>query len=131
MQWRAAFRIEPESTYIASHVGDYALRTAVAHTTPESTRIFSFAGRAAAYLDRDIVVGYESSQGMRLGESLEVAAASGQGRRNATESLKASGVGFLLIDATDGVAADMREHSKEWGLTEVAKANGTTLYRID
>ena len=37
--------------------------------------LVSFAGRAAAYIDRDIVVGYESSQGMNLQEALQNATA--------------------------------------------------------
>ena len=122
-QLRAAFRIEPESEYIGSHVGDYALKGAIERMVPPQARIFSFAGRAAAYLDRDIVVGYESTEGMRIQEALQNVATA--------HEAKSLGVGFLLINDTDAVLQDMKENSKLWGITELAKANGTTLYRID
>jgi hypothetical protein len=130
-QLRAALRLEPESEYIGSHVGDYALKAAIERAVPEQGRLFSFAGRAAAYIDRDIVVGYESSQGMRIDETLQKAAAAHSGQRAAALEAKAAGVEFLLVNDLDGVSTDIKNNLNIWGLTEVAKANGTTLYRID
>jgi len=130
-QIRAALRLDPESQYIASHVGDYALAPAIEKAVPPGGRIFSFAGRAAAYIDRDIMVGYESSSGMRLQEVLESAAARNSGRREAASEAKSAGMDFLLVNDSDEVAEDMRNHSNIWGITELAKANGTTLYRLD
>ena len=98
---------------------------------PPQGRIFSFAGRAAAYLDRDIMVGYESSQGLLIQEALQNAAAANSGQRAAALKAKSLGLGFLLVNASDGVAENMRNYSNIWGLTEVAEANGITLYRID
>jgi hypothetical protein len=130
-QVRAALRLEPESDYIGSHVGDYALKAAIERAVPEQGRLFSFAGRAAAYIDRDIVVGYESSQGMRIEESLQKAAAAHSGQRAAALEVKSAGVGFLLVNDSDGVSSDLKNNLNIWGVTEVAEANGTTLYRIE
>ena len=98
---------------------------------PVHGRIFSFAGRAAAYLDRDIIVGYESTQGLAIQEGLQNAAAANSGERAAVLEVKSAGVGFLLVNDSDGVAENMKNHLNIWGLTELAAANGTTLYRID
>jgi hypothetical protein len=127
----AVWQTESESHYIASHVGDFALRTAIEETVPPNQKIFSFAGRAAAYIDRDIVVGYESSAGIQVQEALQNAAASHSGQRTAALKAKSAGLDFLLVNDSDGVADDINNNLNIWGLTEVAKANGTTLYRID
>jgi hypothetical protein len=130
-QLRAALRSEPESEYIGSHVGDYALKGAIDRTVPVGGRIFSFAGRAAAYLDRDIVVGYESSQGMRIQEALQKAAAADSGQREATRVAKSAACDFLLVNDSDGVSRNIKQNISNWGITELEKANGITLYRID
>jgi hypothetical protein len=130
-QVRAALRLDPESEYIGSHVGDYALRGAIDREVPTRSRIFSFAGRAAAYIDRDIVVGYESSQGMRIQEALQNAATAGTGQRPATLRARAEGCDFLLVNDSDAVSRDIKNNLNIWGLSELAEANGTTLYRID
>ena len=128
---RAALRLEPESRFIASHVGDYALKAAIEQAVPVRARIFSSAGRAAAYIDRDIVVGYESSQGVLVQGTLENAAATNSGQRAAALKVKSLGLGYLLVNASDAVAENMKNHFSHWGLTKLAEANGTTLYRID
>jgi len=130
-QARAAFRVMPESEYIGSHVGDYALKTAIEQTVPPGSKIFSFAGRAAAYLDRDIVVGYESSQGMRIQEALQNAASANSGQRAAALEAKSEGYGFLLVNDSDIVSSNMKNNFNIWGVTALAEANGITLYRVD
>ena len=119
---RAALRLEPESTYIAAHIGDYALKPAIERAVPPGGRIFSFAGRPAAYLDRDIIVGYESSLGEQVSQLLH---------RHAAGEVKALGIGYLWINDSDGLAAGMKGDPKSWGITQLAEANGTTFYRID
>ena len=128
---RAALRLEPESQFIASHVGDYALKDAIERTVPPGERIFSFAGRAQAYIERDIVVGYESSQGWRIQEALERAAAANSGRRAAALRAKSEGCGFLLVNDADTVARDIKQNMNDWGVTRVAEANGTAFYAIE
>jgi hypothetical protein len=51
-------------------------------------------------------------------------------RRAAMLELKARGIGFLLFD-NDFFTKDMKMYSNFWGITELATANGTYLYRID
>ena len=119
---RAALRLEPESHYIAAHIGDYGLKPAIEQAVPSGERIFSFAGRPAAYFDRDIIVGYESSLGAQVSQLLE---------RHATQEVKALGIRYLWINDSDGLAADMRSDPKSWGIRQLAQANGTTFYQID
>jgi hypothetical protein len=119
---RAALRLEPESGYIAAHIGDYALKPAIEQAVPPGGRIFSFAGRPAAYIDRDIIVGYESSLGEQASQLLQ---------RHATQEVKALGIGYLWINDSDGLAAGMKSDPKSWGIRQLAEANGTTFYRID
>jgi hypothetical protein len=130
-QVQAILQSEAESHYIGSHVGDYALRDAIDEAVPVGDPIFSFAGRAAAYIDRDIIVGYESTQGSRIEEALQSAAATGAGQREAALKAKSEGCDFVLVNVSDGVSANLKQDIKRWGMTELAHANGTTLYRID
>jgi hypothetical protein len=130
-QVEAALRVEPEAEYIGSHVGDYALRDAIHSNVSEHSRIFSFAGRAAAYIDRDIVVGYESSQGMAIEEALQNAAAANSGQRKAALRAKSKGCDFLLVNDSDAAADNIKKYTSIWGLTELFKANGIALYHID
>jgi hypothetical protein len=121
--WRVrGFQLRAGSPYIASHVGDYALKDAIERWVGPNQRIFSLAGRAQAYLDRDIVVGYESSQGIRIQEAL---------LNGSAREAKSEGCDFLLVNDGDAVADNLKQNPNIWGVTEVAKANGTTLYRID
>jgi hypothetical protein len=67
---REALRLDPEAPYITRSIGDYALKTAIDINVPPGERIFSFAGRPQAYLDRDIVVFYESALGNLIDDTL-------------------------------------------------------------
>jgi len=129
LQVKAALRREPESSYIGSHIADYALKPAIEREVAPNERIFSFAGRAAAYLNRDIIVGYESTLGVLAQETLEKAAGTEQ-RRQAALKVKSLGLQYLLVNDSDQVAQDMRHNTSLWGLTELAEANGIRLYRI-
>jgi len=121
--WRVrGFPIGAGSEYIASHVGDYALKDDIERAVGPNQRIFSFAGRAAAYIDRDIVVGYESSQGIRIQDAL---------LKGSVLEAKSQGCDFLLVNDADAIADNINQNMKSWRVTEVAKANGTTLYRLD
>ncbi len=60
---RAALRLDPTVPYLLKNLGDYALKVPIELEVPPGERIFSFAGRPDAYIDRDIVVGYESTLG--------------------------------------------------------------------
>ena len=60
---RAAFRREPEREYLTRRLPDYALKDPIERAVPADDKIFSFITRTEAYIDRDIVVSYESSLG--------------------------------------------------------------------
>jgi hypothetical protein len=66
----AALREQPEGAFITRAIGDYALKVPIEINVPKTAPIFSFAGRPAAYLDRDIVVGYESMLGNLVNDTL-------------------------------------------------------------
>ncbi len=118
---------ENATEFIGSHVGDYIFKETIERAVPPTGRIFSFAGRSAGYIDRDIVVGYESSQGLRIQEALEKAAAKNSGQRDAALLAKSEVCGFLLVNDTDAVANSMNNNLNSWGLTILKKANGTTV----
>lgn len=67
---RAALRLEPEWPYIVARLGDLKLKALIEQVVPAGEKIFSFAGRPEAYLDRDIVVQYESTLGNRIQDVL-------------------------------------------------------------
>src|ERR1022692_4792880 len=58
---RAALRLDPEVSYLSRTLPGYALKIPIELAVPRGERIFSFAGRSEAYIDRDIFVSYEST----------------------------------------------------------------------
>jgi hypothetical protein len=52
-------------------------------------------------------------------------------RRAATRDVRALGFRFLMVNEGDMVYADMKKFPAYWGVTHLAEANGTHLYRID
>ena len=119
---RAALRLEPESAYITAHIGDYALKPMIEQAVAPREPIFSFAGRPAAYIDRDIIVGYESSLGERVSQLLA---------RHDTQAVKALGIRYLWINDSDALADDMKSNQKLWNISQLAQDNGSIFYRID
>ena len=61
--YREALRLESVDLYILKNLPDYALKRPVEFYVPPGERVFSFAGRPDSYINRDIVVGYESTLG--------------------------------------------------------------------
>jgi len=68
---KIALRQEPEVPYIIKRLGDYALKGPIEAYVPPGEKIFSFAGRPEAYIDRDIVVQYESTLGNLVQDILQ------------------------------------------------------------
>ena len=68
---KMALRQEPEGPYILRHLGDYAMKPAIDLNVPPGEKIFSFAGRPEAYIDRDIVIQYESNLGNLIQDILQ------------------------------------------------------------
>ncbi len=52
-------------------------------------------------------------------------------RMAATRELKGRGIRYLLINDSDSTGADMKQNTSQWGITRLAEANGTVLYRVD
>ena len=61
--WRVALRMDSVTPFILKSIPDYALKVPIEQQVPRGERIFSFAGRPEAYIDRDIIVSYESTLG--------------------------------------------------------------------
>jgi hypothetical protein len=60
---REALRKESVEPYILRNLPDYGLKRAIELYVRPDESVFSFAGRPDAYIDRNIVVGYESTLG--------------------------------------------------------------------
>ncbi len=112
---RAALRLEPESDFLRRRLPDYDLMRLVDAAAPPSVRTYSLSTRPEAYCRREILVSYESNQGIEIRDALL-----GQDRRRALDLMKGQGIGLLLID---------RDLSS-WGLAQLAESNGTKLYRL-
>jgi hypothetical protein len=60
---RAALRLDSPDQFILKNVADYALKLPIELNVPRGERVFSFAGRPEGYIDREIIVSYESTLG--------------------------------------------------------------------
>jgi hypothetical protein len=60
---KEALRVERPERFLARWLPDYPLKLPIEAFVPKGEKIFSFAGRPEAYIDRDIVVSYESTLG--------------------------------------------------------------------
>jgi len=67
---RTALRLDPAYPFILKNIPDYGLKVAIELNVPKRERLFSFAGRPEAYIDRDIITSYESTLGNLVQEVL-------------------------------------------------------------
>lgn len=65
---KVALGVAPEEPYIRHYLPDYWLKEALETHVPKGERVFALAGLPEAYIDRRIVVGYESAEGLKGGE---------------------------------------------------------------
>ena len=100
--------VEP---YIRRYVPDYWLKEVIEKNVPKGQKVFSLSTRPEAYIDRRIVVGYESAEGMAIERGADP---------------RRYGIQFILLGDQDS-----KNNWKNISLTIVDKQNGTTLYRID
>jgi hypothetical protein len=112
----------PEAPYIQQFVPDYWLKEAVEQNVPKGQILFSFATRPEAYINRRIVVAYESTEGDRAQQILAQ-------HRPASE-LKAMGIDFVLINESDFLGPDIQKNANSLGLNLIEQRNGTSLYGI-
>jgi hypothetical protein len=96
---RVAFGLKPEALYLNRYLPDYWLKEALEKHVPKGEKIFSLAGLPEAYIDRRIVVSYESAEGLRGGSGFrfQVLNDSFQSDR-ATLLEKRNGKGLYRID---------------------------------
>jgi len=59
----AALRVQPETQYLRANLKDYSMKAAIETLVPARAKVFSQDSRSEAYLDRSIMVGYESALG--------------------------------------------------------------------
>jgi hypothetical protein len=95
-----------EEPYIRRYVPEYWLKEVVERNVPKGQKIFSLFTLPEAYIDRPIIVGYESAEGMAI-------------ERGADPTRY--GIHFLVL----------KESWNNLKLTPIEQRNGTTLYRID
>jgi hypothetical protein len=112
----AALRREPEWPYIVRHQGDLELKGRIEQAVPPGEKIFSFAGRPEAYLDRDIVVQYESTLGNLVQDILQAPAAHPPKHRLAFQFLPVTTRGVRVVNlapaANFWTVAEMRIRSQ-------------------
>jgi hypothetical protein len=68
MPVRVALGLQPEEVYLNRYLPDYWLKKALEKYVPKQEKIFSLSGLPEAYIDRRIVVSYESAEGLRGGD---------------------------------------------------------------
>jgi F5/8 type C domain len=109
---KAALRREPEVPYIERHLGDYVLKVPIEQNVPRGEKIFSFAGRPEAYIDRDIVVQYESTFGNLVQDILQAPAAHPPRHRQEFRFLPVLTRGIRVVNIASGenfwTVAEMR-----------------------
>jgi hypothetical protein len=66
----AAFRKPPAEVYMRKWLSDSTLKGPIEAFVPKGEKVFSFAGRPESYIDRDIVVSYESVLGNLVNDVL-------------------------------------------------------------
>ena len=71
---RAALRLTPEAQYIRKRAPEYDVARMVERSTPPDARVLSLIAVAGAYLDRDAAVTWQSAEGDRMLDVLNVGA---------------------------------------------------------
>ncbi len=69
----AALRLESEADYCGRRFDEYHVAKMVEHATPPGSRTLALMSVASAYLDRDVAVTWQSSEGDRLLDTLRLA----------------------------------------------------------
>ncbi|MGA3099387.1 MAG: glycosyltransferase family 39 protein [Bryobacteraceae bacterium] len=109
---RAALRMEPEWPYLVHYNADINLRAPILQNVPPDGLIFSLSGKPEAYIDRNIVVSYESALG-NLAYDVVMAPLDGY---KPTQRLRFK----ILPEATRGVRVVQTATGKEnWTVAEM------------
>lgn len=111
---RVAMGLRPEEPYVRRFVPDYWLKGPIEKYVSKNQKIFSFSTLPEAYLNRTIIIGYESVEGMK-----------------ASEDPKRYGINFMVVNDRDFNSAAIKKNANSLRLTALEQRNGTTLYRVD
>ncbi|HSW49245.1 MAG TPA: glycosyltransferase family 39 protein [Bryobacteraceae bacterium] len=68
--WREALRMAPEEAFLASKKPDYAPVRLLEQVTPRDAKVFAFRPLAEAYTSREVIVGFQSTQGLVMRDTL-------------------------------------------------------------
>jgi hypothetical protein len=128
---RAALRLEPEPKFLQRRLGDYAWKEPIERLVPPGARIFTDAGRPEAYIHRELIVSYESLLGYEAEQALAAPLANPLLRTSSTQKLKRLGFSYVLLNDTNPLAADLRNHWTFWRAVPLAAINGARLYRLN
>jgi hypothetical protein len=113
---QTALRREPEQEYIVRHIQEYALQPALERAAPANGKVFSFAGRPEAYLNRDIIVSYESAFGNMAQDVLTAAIDHKPARRHRFRFPPVRAKGIRVVETASADVywsiAEMRVFSK-------------------
>jgi hypothetical protein len=71
--WRAALRLEDETSWLARQSAGYQAARMIEWLTPPDALVFAFAGIPESYTTREIAVGFQSGRGERLLDLIQVA----------------------------------------------------------
>src|ERR1017187_6816976 len=125
---RVALRLDPVTPYILNSIGDYALKVPIELHVPRGERVFSFAGRPQAYIDRDIVVSYESTLGNLANDILWAPQAHNPATEEHFKFLPVTTRGVRVVNTAKGAdfwtVAEMRLRSQG---RELARSPGWRL----
>src|ERR1035437_2552241 len=125
---RVALRLDPVTHYILNSIGDYALKVPIELHVPRGERVFSFAGRPQAYIDRDIVVSYESTLGNLANDILWAPQAHNPATEEHFKFLPVTTRGVRVVNTVKGAdfwtVAEMRLRSQG---RELARSPGWRL----
>jgi hypothetical protein len=126
--YRVALRLDPVTPYILNSIGDYALKVPIELHVPRGARVFSFAGRPQAYIDRDIVVSYESTLGNLANDILWAPQAHNAATAEHFKFLPVTTRGVRMVNTAKGAdfwtVAEMRLRSQG---RELARSPGWRL----
>jgi hypothetical protein len=109
----AALRVQAEAKHLAEHLRDYSMKPTIETLVPAKARVFSLDSRAEAYLDRTIVVGYESALG-NLAQDLLAAPVDGRARPSHHQRFP-----FLPVSTREVRVVETASGAGFWAISEL------------
>jgi len=130
----AALRKKPAEEYVRKWLSDATLKPLIGLYVPPGQKVFTFAGRPESYIDRDIVVSYESTLGNLVNDVLWTPQAHPPGHQLHFKMLPLTTRGIRVVNMSSAegfwTVAELRMYSQGRELTRSpawklsAKPNG-------